>query len=177
MHFPPHTQKTHDNPNATPLTQSGLRITAHNVNGINKLSKEQTYINRYIVLGIDIICLIHVRLDQHKLIQLENRYKKGYNAILNSNPKRGILILINNHKDIQWEEKFRSNDGNILLLNIKYDNQMFQILAIYGPNKDNEPFYDKILSLLTTDPQEQVLWIGDFNTGLPKTSHQLPHPS
>ena len=106
------------------------------MNGINKLNKEQTYINRYIILGIDIICLIHVRLDQYKLTQIENRYKKNYDAILNSNTKRGILILINNCKDIQWEESFRTPDGNLILLKIKYDNQVFQILAIYGPNED-----------------------------------------
>ena len=151
MRLPPK-QKPSNNLNKTPLTQSGLSITSHNVNGINKLDKEQTYINRYIILGIDIICLIHVRLDQYKLTQIENRYKKNYDAILNSNTKRGILILINNRKDIQWEESFRTPDGNLILLKIKYDNQVFQILAIYGPNEDNEPFYDNILTLLTTNP-------------------------
>ena len=159
----PHKRKPCKNLDKTIHTQSGLKLTSHNVNGINKLNKEQTYINRYIVLGVDIICLIHVRLEQQKLTQIENRYKKNYDAILNSNTKRGILILINNRKDIKWEETYRTPDGNLILLKIKFDNQTFQILAIYGPNEDNEPFYDDILSLLTANPHEQVIWIGDFN--------------
>ena len=117
----PHKRKPCKNLDKTIHTQSGLKLTSHNVNGINKLNKEQTYIHRYIVLGVDIICLIHVRLEQHKLTQIENRYKKNYDAILNSNTKRGILILINNRKDIQWEETYRTPDGNLILIKIKFD--------------------------------------------------------
>ena len=152
-------------------TQSGLEVTAHNVNGLNDHKKEQTYIQKYQILGSDIICLIHVRLAPQKLNRLENKYKKNYDIVLNSNSKRGILIMINNRKDIKWEEEYRTNDGNLILIKFCFDNQTFHGLFIYGPNEDNPDFYDRILKLITTDTHKNILWIGDFNLILKFQKH------
>ena len=116
---------------------SGLRCVSHNINGINKPDKRDDIINKYIIDKLDIICLIHTRLPQSKQKQLENKYKRKYDIVLNSNPQRGILLMITNTKDIQWKEVHRKDDGNLITIEFKFDNKTFITHFAYAPSTDD----------------------------------------
>ena len=153
--------------NAKRLTNlSGLRCVSHNINGINKPQKRDEIIHKYIIERIDIICLIHTRLCQSKQKQIENRYRRKYDIILNANPKRGILVMIKNDRDIHWKLLHKKDDGNLITLEIKYDNQNFIMHFAYAPSTDDISridFFKHLEHKMDETNIKQTIITGDLN--------------
>ena len=66
--------------------------------------------------------------------ETENKeYKLNYSCVFNNREDgiagREIPILISKNKDISHETLLRSNDGNILIIKVKFDNRILLIEA------------------------------------------------
>ena len=172
-HTQTHKTRTHNNTRTnhkakpTRLTNlSGLRCVSHNINGINNPQKRDEIIHKYIIEQIDVICLIHARLHQSKQKHLENKYRRKYDIVLNSNPQRGILILIRNNRDIQWKELHRRDDGNLISIEFKFDNKTFVTHFAYAPSTDNTTridFFKHIEQKMDETNAEMSIVTGDLN--------------
>ena len=113
---------------------------------------------------LDILVLISTKLNRklHREIKNERNGEFFFNSI---DGARGILIWVNNtRKPIGAKEIYRDNEGNILILNISYDNENFQLVAIYGPSEADRPmFFDSMFEQVTNGANSKFLIVGDWN--------------
>ena len=121
--------------------------------------------------GSDFICLSDMRLNstvqKSAMHDLEKTFWfNGYKLLHNSPTSiRGVGILI---KKAMWEkigviERYETDDGNALALNLSLQNKFFVLCSIHGPNRDNElAFYDVLSNKLKTYHCPIIL-CGDWN--------------
>ena len=147
---------------------SSLNIFSYNVNGFNDDDKRDEIIRHLYTLRADIQILIDTRLKDKDENRIRNHadifnYSCVFQNRKDQNSSRGILVLISKNKDIDFETLYKSDDGNFILLKIKYDNRKILIAATYGPNKDNPNFYLRNLRKIENCNLEETILCGDFN--------------
>ena len=94
------------------------------------------------ILRADIQILIDTRLKNGDINKIKNQadiynYSCEFQNRNDNSAARGILILTTRDKDIETEILFKSDDGNFIIIKVKYDNRKILLAATYGPNKDN----------------------------------------
>ncbi len=132
-------------------------------------------------LKTDIVFLSDLRLNSEKqksaVHDLEKKiFFNGYKILHNSrSSSRGVGILIK--KNI-WEKitiltREDSDDCNLLLLHVQFNNNNLVLGAIYGPNRDNElQFYDNLKNILKNYPEKKVIG-GDWNATFDQSPVEL----
>ncbi len=100
------------------------------------------------------------------LNDIEKRLKfLGYSIFHNSQiNSRGTAILIANSLDYAVNNTFKDDDCNILLMKIRIKGVSVTIGSIYGPNHDNQPFFDTLKEKITMFNSDFVIFGGDWNT-------------
>lgn len=81
-------------------------------------------------------------------IELNDKYIKSQwdGTVLFSSYKsnaRGVCILFNNNLEYQIESFKKDNDGNLITVNIKVENNKYTIINISEPNEDQPNFMKK----------------------------------
>ena len=143
---------------------SKLNIVTYNVNSI----KSQDRINSFLVeikrLKANIIYVIDTRLNPS-----QNRYLKnnitGYKVFSNTVgdlASRGVTILIKSSLNLEVLDKDMDNDGNFLMLKVRYDNIDYILAAVYGPSEPALEFYDEIYDKCFGLGCDNVLMGGEF---------------
>ncbi len=137
-----------------------INFTCQNVCSLN-ISKpnKKTYSKLAAVVknGSDVILLSDTRLNSDRQIagvnDIEKRLKFfGYSIFHNSQiNSRGTAILISNSLDYTVDNTFKDEDCNILLMKIviKGEGVSVTIGSIYGPNHDNQIFFDTLKEKIT----------------------------
>ena len=98
----------------------------------------------------DFILVCDVRLNSLKqsaaIHDLEKKFKlKGYDFIHNSkSSSRGVGILINNNTSYTILNKTVDFYDNYILLHVCVNDYQFIIGAVYGPNRDENEFFDNL---------------------------------
>ena len=105
--------------------------------------------------------------ETHSIANVEKYWKSewGYEAFFsgNSTNSGGVGILINNnfpYSDINVTEFLL---GHVLVLKVKIEELELIIINVYGPNRDDATFYQKIGTLLENNEAENIIIGGDFN--------------
>jgi exonuclease III len=152
-----------------------LTISCINCNSLNK-SNSAKWNQSIKIYGIsklksDIIFLSDVRLSNKNLVSasddvsklfLSNPYEK-YVAFFNSSKnKRGVGILIKNSLQAEVLRQIRSEDENILLLEIRIKGTVCAFISIYGPNS-NDPVFFETLTRIVNSCDVPVIAGGDWN--------------
>lgn len=81
-------------------------------------------------------------------IELNDKYIKSQwdGTVLFSSYKsnaRGVCILFNNNFEYRIESFKKDNDGNLITVNIKVENNKYTIINISEPNEDQPNFMKK----------------------------------
>ena len=92
------------------------------------------------------LCDTRLNSESEKFLSNEVNYKCYFNSF--SSERRGVAILVKKSLPINIVEKYKDNIGNVLTLEATYDNNIFLITCIYGPNDDNPDFFESIFGLL-----------------------------
>ena len=74
-----------------------------------------------------------------------------------------MIWIRNNLKPIEFKELYRDTEGNIVILEINYDNRYFQLAAIYGPNRDSPVFFEELFERITLNLMPEFIVTGDWN--------------
>jgi exonuclease III len=118
----------------------------------------------------DVIFLCDTRLNCDLQIVGVNDIKKklgflGYSFFHNSTRNsRGTAILISNKLLFNIEDVYKDGDCNILMLKIKINETNITLGSIYGPNHDDEDFFNNVKSAIDAFSSDYVLIGGDWNT-------------
>ncbi len=118
----------------------------------------------------DIIFLSDTRLNSNIQIAGVNDIEKkltflGYTFLHNSHKNsRGTAILLINKMAYSIEDTYRDADCNILMIKIKIADTTLTLGSIYGPNQDDDVFFDRINRTIVKFGSDYVIIGGDWIT-------------
>ena len=140
-----------------------LKLLSINCRGLAQQHKRRDVLNYLNKSSADIIFLQETHLTQHT-IQYFNTLCLGkcYHSYKTSN-SRGTTIILRPSLSFDIISEHSSNDGNLVMVVIKVNNNILTLMNVYGPNDDTPSFYNNMDSLLQQVPQENVIIGGDFN--------------
>jgi exodeoxyribonuclease III len=140
-----------------------LKIVSFNVEGLRDVKKRSDIFEHFKESIYDIICLQETHITPELHIQIQNEW--GYISHWNpgTNWSAGVAILINNKQDIAFIQTKTDNSGRIISLEIKFNDNIYQIINIYSPTtSQNRPkFYTTLKNFL--QPNKNIILTGDFN--------------
>ena len=147
---------------------SKLNIVTFNVNSIKSRDRINSFVVEIERLKADIVYIVDTRLND-----TQNRYLRNslnnyyvYSNTVGDLAARGVSILIKRSLNIDILDTEKDNDGNFLLLKIKYDNIIYILACIYGPSTPALEFYDDVYDKCFSLGTDLVLMGGDFNVTL-----------
>jgi exonuclease III len=89
---------------------------------------------------------------------------KNYNFFYNSKKnRRGVGILIDANLNCEITSRYCDECDNILGLKVKVDNYEFWVVSIYGPNQNEDLFFDNLNNLFRTAGDTPFVLGGDWN--------------
>ena len=112
----------------------------------------------------DIILLQDTHWTEHTLLQAKEEWDNKIISSTYSSNSRGTSILINNSFEFTTAKTIKDESGNYVITELMLPDHMNPIVcSIYGPNNDNEKFYQKLDNDLKSFANENILIGGDWN--------------
>jgi exonuclease III len=149
-----------------------INFSCQNVCSLN-ISKPSKKTNSKLITitrnGADIIFLCDTRLNSDKQIAGVNDITKklrfmGYTIFHNSRKSmRGTAILISNKLSFVTLDTFCDENCNMLMQKISIGNATLTVGSIYGPNDDDEDFFNQINDAILRFDSDFVIIGGDWN--------------
>ena len=110
-----------------------------NVNGLRNPRNRQNIYHWLEKQHYDVICLQETHCGDS---DSENDWKQEWDgkSVWNTrtNTSKGVAILFRNGLNIEVESENLSDDGWIILLKLKIDDFLFQLINVYSPNNPSE---------------------------------------
>ena len=140
-----------------------LKIISNNVRGLGTRHKREDVMQYLENMNRDIIFLQDTHLINSKVSAFNLLWKgKAYHSCYASN-SRGTSILINRHLQHEVFNEFISDQGNYIIVQCKIGTETYALGSIYGPNRDEPRFYEKIDEILESVDCDHIVLGGDFN--------------
>ena len=110
----------------------------------------------------DILCLqeTHSSIDSINQWELEWGGKAYWSH--GTTASRGVGILIKKDTKIEIINSFNDQNGRIIGITYKEENETFSLMNIYAPNEDNSTFFVDAFTLLEHQEGKRLI-AGDFN--------------
>ena len=138
-----------------PRGLSGLRVISQNVRSLNLSSYKNGDISSKFLIKMqailssraDIIFLSDIKAASNRHNQIKDFLKctpfGNYNIVFNSDSsiKRGVAIVYNTALDLKIDDTYRSDDFNVLLINVSLKGQELTLGSIYGPKAEDNTFF------------------------------------
>lgn len=144
-----------------------LSILSLNVRGLRDHKKRNTLFYWVKKKQSDIIFLQETYWTDDLIHQIEREWEGE--CILNpgSNHSKGTAILLNKKLNYELTDIHKSDDGRILLINIKTMNKDLTLINIYAPNvpRERKVFYNKLQNWIKRHAanEQNIILGGDFN--------------
>ena len=145
------------------INASRLNIVSYNVRGLNdkmKRAEDFLHIDKFMP---DIICLVDTRLKAEVYDEIRNDYNVHCFFNYSERAARGVCILVKNTLPIKVDKIEKDTNGNLVKVECRFDNNIFNIFCIYGPNEVEPEFFENIFSRISTNDTPYNVIIGDFN--------------
>ena len=114
-----------------------LNIGSLNVRGLCNLTLRQKTFQWFRNLDLDLVFLQETFCKKTFKETFNNLWKgKIFHSFTDSSHSRGVCIMIKENLNIEIVNVHSSDDGRILLLNVKLFDDMFCLVNIYAPNCD-----------------------------------------
>ena len=142
---------------------AAINVFSCNVRGLGEQHKRRDVIHFLKNNKCDILMLQDTHLTQEKTSSFNSLWNgKAYHSCFKNN-SRGTSILFN--KNIQHEviNTFTDEKGNFIILECKISTDTYILGSVYGPNRDEPDFYERIGNILDSTDYDHVIIGGDFN--------------
>ena len=145
-----------------------LEIISVNVRGLNCVEKRTKLYDWLRDIKVDIIFL----QETHYIEKNELRYNSRWfgNSIHNFSDSvysRGVSILFIKDMNVEIINIHKSADARKLLVNVKYEGNIFTLVNVYAPTNDNDRtiFFKKLKTFVSRNTlnESAILLCGDFN--------------
>ena len=146
-----------------------MKITALNAGGLCESDKRNVLFNKLKAGSPDIIILVETKLNA--ISQTHIKQTEPYKTFFTRDgPQRGVLIMINPKSDIEILKTHIDPGGNYITLEIKLATKPMTITAVYGPNEDNQQFWEKLLKDTVALNYDKMIIMGDYNVVMDMTN-------
>ena len=150
---------------------SNLSIRSVNCRGLNSYEKRVKLFTWLNDINADIILIQKTHfIEKNEHIYNSRWHGKIIHSFTDSQYSRGVSILFRKQLPIEILNIHRSRDGRRLLVNIRYEENVFTLVNIYAPNQIKErcDFFKRISSWCNqyTINKENFVIGGDFNCDL-----------
>lgn len=140
-----------------------LTIYSMNVRGLATNAKRRDVFKWLRDLKGNIYCL----QDIHCKPELKNFWSNewGYKCILApfKGDSRGVAIIFNNNFEFIIHKQNIDPAGNYIVVDLEVNERRITFITIYGPNRDNPDFYNKIQQSIDKYENQSVIIVGDWN--------------
>jgi exonuclease III len=144
-----------------------LKISSQNCNSLNLSCPDQIRndkIGAIFNLNSDIIFLSDIRANGNSSTFLD-LIKLRYRGYINSTmAKRGVAILIRHDLNYNVITQINDPNENFIILNLTINDSHFILASVYGPNNDDESFFDNLSLHLGSQDCRNIVVGGDWNT-------------
>lgn len=144
---------------------AALKVTSHNVKGLQNEKKRRKLFNHYHEHKFDIILL----QETHSIPENEVFWKAEWGGNIffshGSSNSRGVAILLDRKLNGTISDIATDNDGRIITVSIMIDGVEFAITSVYAPNSDDVEFFNAAFDQ-SENVNGQKIFAGDFNTVL-----------
>ena len=140
-----------------------LKIVSVNVRGLGGQQKRRDVLHYLRNRDYDVVFLQDTHLTKNKIPFFDSLWKgKAYHSYY-SNTSRGASILIDRGLQHKVLFEYVCERGNYMILGCRIGSQTYVLGSIYGPNRDEPAFYERIGELLGSVECENIILGGDFN--------------
>ena len=134
-----------------------------NCRGLAQQQKRREVLNFLTTLGAEITFLQETHLTNRTSPYFDTVWSgKCFHSYYTAN-SRGTTILMKASLSYDLISEEYSEDGNMVCIVCKINNNIFTLINLYGPNDDTPSFYKQVDKILQKYPQENVIIGGDFN--------------
>lgn len=146
-----------------------LSIATINVRGLNKNDKRHTIFKWIKDKNIDFTCLQETFCTKATIAKFSRDWNgDSYHCLTNSSHSRGVSILIRKGLEYKLLNKYFSDDGRKLLLNIEFQNHTICIVNAYAPNdiSSRKDFFKRISKWIRQKAMNEstIILAGDMNS-------------
>ena len=101
----------------------------------------------------------------HKHLTDEYLREWGYKGIFNfhTSDSRGVAILFLNNFDFTLHDQKVNDEGNLIVVDITIETHRLTLVNLYGPNKDDPPFYNAMRQIIDGFDNASIIMGGDWN--------------
>ena len=140
-----------------------ITICSLNSQGLGSPAKRRDVLNYLREKKYSIICIqdTHFTKDTEKIITNEWGYKAFFNSF--NSRSRGVAIFLNNNFECKIHKVFRDQTGNLLILDIEIEKHRITLVTLYGPNRDDPEFYEKLNKNIINFGNSDIIAVGDWN--------------
>ena len=141
-----------------------IKVATLNVRGLNNNNKRNVIYSR-IKKELYDICLVQ---ESYCTLANSDKFKRGWkgeilHSYYNSTHSRGVSILFNRKLDYTVLNSHTDNDGRLILVNLKINNNEFTLVNIYAPNSVAEriAFFHKMKEFIkvhAVNKSKLIIW-------------------
>ena len=138
-------------------------ISSLNCQGLGNPQKRRDVFHYLKQKSYSIYCLQDTHFDKKllKYIKAEWGYKCFFSCY--SSNSRGVAILFNNNFEFKVNKVNRDENGNYIIMSISAMDKELLLVNVYGPNRDNPEFYNKLMNTVKEYKNHNIIAVGDWN--------------
>ena len=145
------------------LDLNKIKVLSANCRGLKDKNKRHDVLNYLKDKKADIIC----QQDTHLMESDEIEFKKYWHGtyILHGvrHNARGVAILFGNNFEYNILCIDKDKGGNMIITDLEIGEIKIRLINIYGPNTNDEEFYNTVAQAIIANDQDYLIWCGDFN--------------
>ena len=140
-----------------------IQIVSYNCQGLNSIEKRRDVLDYLRAKDCSMYCLQDTHFSEKDEQFVKNQW--GGECVFSSfsSNQRGVAILFNNNFEYKILQSKKDQNGNLLGLNIKIEDNNITLITLYGPNSDSPDFCDKVSEIIEEFDNHTVIVTGDYN--------------
>ena len=138
-------------------------VSSLNCQGLGNVQKRRDVFHYLKQKSYSIYCLQDTHFDKKliKYIRAEWGFKCFFSCY--SSNSRGVAILFNNNFEFKVNKVHRDETGNYIIVSISTMDKELLLVNVYGPNRDNPEFYEKLMNTIKDYNNHNIIAVGDWN--------------
>ena len=140
-----------------------IKIESLNCRGLRDIKKRLDFLDDFKKREINIINLQETHMTSKDLITLKKNWNCKFLIAGESNKALGVMIILNNNFEYKIHNVYKDNEGRYIICDLEIKGVARLLMVnIYGPNKDNPQFFDKLFNILNKEGITNWIITGDW---------------
>ena len=144
-----------------PMADSNIKMVSVNCQGLGSKKKRQDIFSYYKENKFNIICMVDTHISGTLKQNVYSEWGNQAHFTFYSSNSRGVAILFNK-LDYKIHNEKKTDDGNLISLDLTVEETRMSLICVYGPNNDCPSFYANLNSIINDFSNKHLIICGDF---------------